>query len=172
MFEEALGDVTAQETRDGEHDDGERHGEVFLDAVAAHEIAAGIPVECEEEHAEHVERGEAAREESEAKDDVVVPLECGEDDFVLREEAGERRNSRNREHADEATPVSEGHLAPEPAHLFEVVRVDHVDDGTCDEEQAALEEGVRKDVERGSCPACSDDDIAHAADAERKHHVA
>ena len=43
---------------------------------------------------------------------------------------------------------------------------------TGDEEQAALEERVREDVECGGRPTGNGDDLANLASAKRKHHVA
>ena len=101
----------------------------------------------------------------------MVPLECGENDFVLGEESRERRNARNCENRNERTSVSELHLLAETAHGIEIVCTDLMNQATGDEEQAALEEGVRKDVERRSGPTGNGDDLANLASAKRKHHV-
>ena len=102
----------------------------------------------------------------------MMPLEGRQDNFVLGEESGERRNARDGEHADKAAPVGERHLLAESAHGVQVVRVYLVNQAAGDEEQGALEEGVRKDVEGGGCPAGGNDGVAGFAGAKSKHHVA
>ena len=171
FFEKSFAENAAQKCRNCKNRNRERHCEIFVHVSCLDAFMARLPVESEEEQTEHVERREAAREERKSKDDVMLPLECGENDFVLGEESGERRNARNRENGNQRASVCELHLFAESAHRVEVVRADLMDEATGDEEQAALEEGVRKDVECRSGPTGDGDDLPNLACAKRKHHV-
>ena len=134
MLENALAQDTAQECGNGKNHDRERHEEVFMDVPFGNGLAAGCPVEGEEEQAEHVEGRKAAGEEGETEYDVVLPLECREDNFVLREESGERRDARNGENANQGAPVGERHLFAESTHGVQVVRMHLVNQATCNQE--------------------------------------
>ena len=171
LFKKRLGGETT--CKCGNCKDGYREGhcEIFVHMASLDAFVTRGAMECKEEQTEHVERREAAREECKPKDNVMVPLECGENDFVLGEESGERRNARNRENRNECAGVSELHLLAETAHRIEIVRADLMNQATGDEEQAALEEGVREDVECRSCPTGNGDNLANLASAKRKHHV-
>ena len=102
----------------------------------------------------------------------MMALEGGQDDFVLREESGERRNACNSEYANEAAPIGQRHFLAKSAHGVQIVRMHLVNQATCNQEQGALEECMRKDVEGRSGPASGNDGIADFASAKRKHHVA
>ena len=116
LFEKRLGGETA--CKCGNCKDGYRecHCEIFVHMACLDAFVTRCAMECKEEQTEHVECRKSAREEGKPKDDVMMPLECGEDDFVLGEESGERRNARNRENRNERASVSELHLLAETAH--------------------------------------------------------
>jgi len=127
ILENSFAEDTAQKRRNCKNHNRERHGEIFVNVPGLDAFVTRFPVEGEEEQAEHVERREAAREECETEYHIMLSLECGEDDFVFREESGERRNARNRKNRNECANVSELHLFAEPAHGIEIVRADLMD---------------------------------------------
>ena len=171
LFEKRLGGETACKCGNRKNCNRERHGEIFMHMASLDAFVTRGAMERKEEQTEHVECREAAREECKPEYNVMVPLECGENDFVLGEESGERRNARNRENRNERASVSEFHLLAKPAHCIEIVRADLMNQATGDKEQAALEEGVRKDVECRSGPTGNGNDLTNLASAKRKHHV-
>ena len=171
LFKNTLAEDTAQKC--GNRKDGNRecHREIFMHMACLDTFVTRSAMERKEEQTEHVECREAAREERKPEDDVMMSLECGENDFVLGEESGEWRNARNRENRNERASVSELHLLAETAHRIEIVRADLMNKATGDEEQAALEEGVRKYVERRSCPTGNGDNLTNLASSKCKHHI-
>ena len=172
LLENALAQKTAQECRHGKDHDGKRHGKVFVDMSRLDAFVTGRPVEGQEEEPEHVEGGKPAGQEGKAEHHVVVALECRQNDFILGEESGEGRNAGNGQDRNEAAPVGPGHFLAEAAHGVQVVGMDLMDEGARNQEQAALEEGVGKDVEGGGRPARCYHHLANLADAQGKHHVA
>ena len=128
---------------------------------AAEAPAEGHPVEPE-----HVEGGERRRHRADAPH--VLPVAADPvgrpQDLVLREEAGEGRDPRDRDAADEHREVRRGQLRLEAAHVPHVLLARHrVDDRARAEEEERLEEGVGEDVE---------DPGAEGAHAAGQEHVA
>ena len=113
---------------------------------------------------EHVERRQPGDDDADAPHPQEPVLERGPEDLVLAEEAGERRDTRDRDGADEHRPVRDRDLPPEAAHPAHVLLlVDRVDDRAGVEEQQALEKAVGHEVEDRRRPG---------ADPERGEHVA
>ncbi len=75
---------------------------------------------------------------------------AGSNDFILRTEAREERNTCNSEAADEEGDVGNRHIFAQTAHHSHLVRVNGVDDTTGTEEQAGLEHSMGKEVEHTS----------------------
>ncbi len=127
LFENSLAEDAAQKCRNRKNYNRECHREIFMHMACLDAFVTWSAMERKEEQTEHVECRETARKERKPKDNVMVPLECGENDFVLGEESGERRNARNRENRNERACVSEFHLLAETAHCIEIVRADLMD---------------------------------------------
>ena len=95
---------------------------------------------------------------------IEAVLERLAQDLVLAEEAGERRDAGDGDRADEHRPVGDRDLAPQRAHLVHVLLlVDGVDDRSGAEEEQALEEAVRHQME---------DRRDEGADPQAGEHVA
>ena len=127
LFEKRLGGETACKCGNRKNCNRESHREIFVHMACLDAFVTRSAMERQEEQTEHVERRETAREESKPEDDIMLPLEGGENDFVLGEESGERRNARNCENRNERASVSELHLLAETAHCIEIVRADLMD---------------------------------------------
>ena len=124
--------------------------------------------------AEHVKRGnQRPRHRGPLQEDVLGILAAKApslfDDRVFRVVAAQaeygQRNARpdDRQTACEHRVGGDRHFFPEAAHLGHVVGVYGMDHRSRAEEQQALEEGVRNQMEHPGDPA---------AQAEREHHVA
>jgi hypothetical protein len=129
----------------------------------------GLAEEDSEVQPEHVERRQHRRREAADEHELAFDrmhrarTPERHEDRVLAEESGKRRQSGEGERPDKERPRGLGHLARQPAHLAHVLRAGAVDDRPCGEEQQALEEPVRDEVEyRRDQPA----------GAEGRHHVA
>ena len=136
-------------------------------ACAGGGAEARLAVERHEDQPERVERRhEHARDDGEVR--VRVPGDRrrvhGLDDRVLREEAGERRDSAQREAADQHRHVGDRHVLAQAAHVAHVLIVVHRDDRRARaEEEQRLEARVRHQVE---------DSARIVGHAERDRHVA
>src|ERR1035437_7690257 len=109
------------------------------------------PVKRHLDEPEHVEGREPRREDREGPEDLVAGAPLLREDRVLREEAREAREARDRERCDEHRDERVWDQLAKPRHLRHVLlasqRVDH---GARSEEEAGLEPGVREDVEHAS----------------------
>ena len=108
----------------------------------------------QEDEPEHVVRGAERRERAENPDEPsraggeVRRRQHRAEDLVLREEAGERRESGDGDRGDEERPRRDGDLLPQPAHVADVLLAAHgVNHRARSEEEAGFEEGVRDEVE-------------------------
>ncbi len=95
--------------------------------------------------------------------DDVAAVRLLRQDLVLRPEAREQREARQRERAQAHRHEGDRHRPTQAAHLANVVGLDRVDDRAGAQEEQCLEEGVREEVEHAR---------RHAARAERQEHVA
>jgi hypothetical protein len=139
---------------------------------------ARLAVEDTEVEAEGVEAGEQRPEQ---RADVQDPSERaavgerGADDRVLRPEAGEDRDPRERERADQERPARVRHRLRKTAHLADVLlAVQVVDHEPGREEEEGLEERVRDEVEhreRVRADARSDEHVADLAHRRVRDHA-
>ena len=128
--------------------------------------AARLPVEGQVDAARHVRRGHGGADEPDDHERAVAALARAEQDLVLRPEAGQRWNARERQRRDQERPERDRHVVLESTHVLlhveGVVRAG-VGHRAGAEEQAGLEERMREEVEDAGGPC---------ADAEGHHHVA
>ncbi len=106
--------------------------------------------EDDEEEPGGVERGQECPDhgDHEEHDPERTTVEGVCDDRVLREEAGERRNSHERQRADQERARGPRELPSEAAHLADVLLVrERMDHEPGRQEEERLEEGVRHQVE-------------------------
>lgn len=105
---------------------------------------------AEEDHQRltgHVEGGERGGDHDDPEDAAMMLPRTGHDQ-ILGVVAAEEEATRERQHAAEVSQEGDGHLFPEAAHLPDVLLVVHSkNDRTGREEEEALEEGVREEVE-------------------------
>src|SRR5262249_20857411 len=116
-----------------------------------------LPVEREEDEAEHIKRGEQRGEQANGvKRMATWNLERRAEDGVFGEEARERREARDGQRGDEHGPVSDFDFLAEAAHVVHVLLATHsVDDGAGREEEKRFEERVGHQVEDASAE-CTD----------------
>ena len=185
-------DEPGQHRADRQHDERERHrlGRVVGPVPGAVPAVAGIvaaawpwaapacraPVarrlprrpavgaeEGQRHQPEHVERGHQRGERRQPVHQLVLE-ERLQQDLVLAEEPGERRDAGDGDRADHHRPERDRHVLLQAAHLQHVLLAGHrVDDRAAAEEEERLEEGVRHQVERAG---------RERADAHRHEHVA
>src|SRR4051812_17892748 len=102
--------------------------------------------EREENRAEDVERGHTGRNGAYPKQDWRAVMRR-EQDGVLAEPAGGKRETRDRQRGREERIKRDRRLLAEPAHILQVLlAAERVDDGSGAEEEQRLEERVRNDV--------------------------
>ncbi len=126
--------------------------------------AAEVAEEGHEEQARHVESGQEGHEQADAEQHRLARAQRSQQDLVLAVVAGEGRDPRDGQGADQEGPEGHRYLAAQPAHLPHVLLPGHgVDHRARAEEQQRLEEGVGEEVEHRH------PERAHAAGQE---HVA
>ena len=120
-------DEPADRGEHGEDADRDEHRDrslaVALVCVLLHELA-GLAAEDREVEAEGVEAGQERPDEPgcvQEGAESVIARERGGHDAVLRPEAGEDRNPRERERTGEERDVRPRHDVLEPAHLADVL---------------------------------------------------
>src|SRR5579859_6306211 len=126
-------------------------------------VIAWLAVKGEKDQPEHVERSEQCGEQPKHIEQMVAAaiLKRIEQDSVLAEEAGKRRNARNGQRRDEHCPVRVLDFLTQAAHLAHVLLAAHgMDDAARREEEERLKECVSHQMEdaRG--------ERAHAASQE------
>src|SRR5262245_57707455 len=80
---------------------------------------------AEEDHknlAAHVERGKEGRNRQQNIDEQIVLVSIKQN-LVLRPEAGQWENARERQRADEVNPFGDRQLCPQPAHVAHVLGI-------------------------------------------------
>ncbi len=127
-----------------------------FDRAALVRVIVGVPVarragKRQEDQPEHVEGRAARGKNPERRQQPVLRmpqchLDGRRDDRVLGEVPRERRQARQRQRRDDEGDAGQLHLLPQPAHLAHVLRVDGVDHAARAEEEAGLEERVRRQV--------------------------
>ena len=104
-----------------------------------------------EPEAEHVEGGHACGDEADEPEELAERIgrdESAEEDLVLGEETGQRRDARDGEDAHRHGPEGDGDALAEAAHFAHVLLAgERMDDGAGGEEEQRLEEGVGHQVE-------------------------
>src|SRR5688500_10823186 len=96
---------------------------------------------------EHVCRCQERREDPHPPQQLMSFNEGLEQDFVLREEAGQERHAGDRHRGNHERPVSDRNVLLQSAHLADVLlAMQGVDHRARSEEQASLEERVRVEV--------------------------
>ena len=128
-------------------------------------LPAGLAEEGHDDHAGHVEAGDARRDDGEHTDQGAL-LERRVDDGVLGPVTGERRDTDDREVAGHEGHEGHDHDSAKravSAHVHIVVHAVH--DRAGSEEQPCLEDTVGEQVE-------DREDVADRAEACSQHHVA
>ena len=170
----------AEDREHAEHAERRQDPLARLVHVALHlGVDAALAEEGAEVQPEHVEGGEPGRHERDRVERAVtrhvVRQVRGEQDLVLREEAREEREARDREHAEQEPAVRPRDLLPQPAHLVRVLLVVHGQDhGARAEEEQRLEEGVRDHVEdRGGVRTAAgrEEHVAELAHGRVREHL-
>ena len=155
------------EQRGGNGQQDQRHGHRprrFVDLGLDLRVDVALAVEGLAHQPEHVEAGHHRDDDADRPDPHEAVLEARAEDLVLAEEAGQGRDAGQRDRADEHRPVGDRDLAPQGAHPVHVLLfVDGMDDRARAQEEQALEEAVRHQVE---------DRRGVGADAEAGEHVA
>ncbi len=168
--------VAADEVPEGDesgHDgdrrqEDERHGHGFRRLVGRVFVAAFLAPKNVVVETEHVESRQA-RDEAHHHAEDRAELECGRQNLVLAEEAGEWRYARDGQAGDEEGDVGHRHVFPKSAHVAHLVAMHGVDNGAGAEEQEGLEHGVGEEVEHGGHVA-QPLVAAHSGNAEGHHH--
>src|ERR1700687_4419976 len=115
-----------------------------------HFTASVITKERQEPQPEHVERSDKRGDDTDQPKhptSVFTRISFPQD-LVLREKSGKGWEASDRKCRDGHGQESPGHVLPQPAHLAHVLlAADAVNYRTCCEEQQALEECVRHQVE-------------------------
>src|SRR5215471_3264412 len=125
-------------------------------------ISAAVANEGQKKEPEHIESGQAGSDEANHPEEKE-PVEGLTKDFVLAEEAGERKNSGDSQGGDPESPGGGGDSGPEAAHFLNVLLAGPgVNHAAGAEEQQSFEESVRHEMENAS---------SKSADTERKEHV-
>ena len=123
---------------------------------------ARFAAEHDEQFAPHVKRRQPRRRHAENKQRHVLFVR-EQQNPVLAPEPAQRRHTAQREHADEKCPKCNRRLAPQPAHLPNILLVMHRhDDAARAEKQQRLEKRVRRQVEGR---------LFGSAQPHRHHHV-
>ncbi len=117
---------------------------------------------------EHVESGQARNHHKPCAPEPVV-LECGGQNLVLGEEAGEGGYARDGQTADKERDVGDGHILAQTVHGRIVVGVYGMYQSTGAKEQQSLEHGVGEQMEHRGHEAETLVDFG-TGDAERCHH--
>ncbi len=142
--------------------------------VACFELARlgdGLAVEGAEDHPEGVDGGE---KRADVADGIQRPVPAAalaghEQDVVLGEESGERRDPRQGEAADDEAAVGEGHRLLEAAHLLERLLAGHRPDQRAGgHEEQRLEEGVGHQVKEARRVGADGDAHDHVADLRHR----
>src|SRR5579871_312148 len=96
-------------------------------------VIALLAVEGEKYEAEHVKRSEQCGEQPDYVERLAaVNFERRAEDGILREETGERRETRNGERGDKHGPVSDFDFLAEAAHVAHVLLAAHgMNHGAC-----------------------------------------
>ena len=130
-----------------------------LAAVAVAPRAA----EDDEHHPEHVEgREERGDGQHGERDRQATDPDAGEN-LLLREEAAEERDARERQRADQEHDEGLGHHPAQAAHGEDVVGADGVDHRARRQEEQRLEDAVGQEVQEAG---------GREARADRRHHEA
>src|ERR1700675_1377828 len=103
-------------------------------------VVALLAVEREEDQTEHVEGSKQRGEQADGVERVAaLDLKRAEQDGVLAEKAGERRNAGDGQRGDEHGPVGVLDFFAEAAHVAHVLLAAHgVNDGASGEEEKSL----------------------------------
>ena len=121
------------------------------------------PEEGQRHQPEHVERGHERGEDREHPDELVG-FECAEEDLVLAEEAGQRRNAGDGQRADGHRGKRNRQVPLQGAHAPHVLLPRHrMDDRAAAEEQQRLEEGMRHQMEHPNREGTHTDSREHVA---------
>ena len=122
------------------------------------------PMKGHEHEAEHVDRRQQRRQQADRPEQRVPALIGVEQDFVLAEKTGKRRQAGNRDRADDERPVGDRQVLPQAAHSPHVLLArERVNHRARSEKEERLEERMRVEVE---------DARRVRANAHRQKHVA
>src|SRR5262249_23541912 len=148
----------------GQDQQGDGHGRGrFVDVLFHVFISAAVPDESQKKKPEHIESSQARSDEANDPEEEEA-VEGLAKDFVLAEEAGERKNSGDGQGGDPESPGGGGDPGPEAAHFLDVLFAGHrVNYAAGAEEQQGFEESVRHEMENAR---------SKGADTEREEHVA
>ena len=115
--------------------------------VGIHFGSAVVTEERHEQQPKHIEGSDERRDHADSPIDRADLIRLPQN-FILAPEAGQRRNSSNRQGRDKHGPKCHGDERFEAAHLAHVLlAADRVNHGACAQKQQALEERMRHQVE-------------------------
>src|SRR5262245_39391733 len=105
--------------------------------MSMHAIAKShLTKEREIDQAEHIRRGQQRRQNADDPQDLMPVVEGLEEDFVLREEAGQTGDAGDCQRSDQERPEGDRQGILQPAHAADVLfTVQRMDDGARPEEQ-------------------------------------
>src|SRR6266849_3868370 len=108
-------------------------------------VVARLPVKSKKDQTEHVKRSEQGSKQSKNVQRMSSSdLKSAQQDGILAEKSGKRRNARNRQGGDEHGRVGVLDLLAEAAHVPYVLLAAHgVNHGTSSEKEQRLEKGMR-----------------------------
>jgi hypothetical protein len=86
-----------------------------------------LAFECQDDKTKHVECCKRSPERADHPQHrrTVIAAERFPENFILTEEAGERRNPGDRNRADQKCPVCHGHVFLQSTHFLDVLLVVH-----------------------------------------------
>src|SRR6516162_3119463 len=161
----AADDGEERENREG---NGHRFGR-FMDVLLHLVGNAREPKESQVKEPEHIEGGQAGREQADDPEGQITVEHGGagdgsSEDFVFAEETGERGHTSNGQRGDQERAGGGRDGIPQAAHFAQILFAGEcVNHAAGTEEEQSLEEGVRHEMKNACCKG---------ADSKGEKHVA